>query len=85
MEDDPQTQAVDPTQVLAPFYTAELNHRERIQALTRNLTDEELDQVAALFARDNHANVPFAFWMLASRVRAHIRVEKKRRQQKENT
>lgn len=80
--EDPQTQD-DPTQVLAPFYTAELNHRERVRFLVGNLTDEELTQVHGLFAKENLRQVPYEFWTLAARVRALIRHEKQARKEKE--
>jgi hypothetical protein len=82
--EDTQPTEKDAAHVLAPFYTAELNHRQRIQAIVGNLSNEDLNKVLDLFARDNAQNVPWEFWMLASRVRAHIKVELKKRA-KENT
>lgn len=68
-----------PDPLLTPFYTAELTYRERIRFLVSTLDDEQIEQVQGLFAHHKLDSVPYEFWGLAAKVRAHCRHELKRR------
>lgn len=77
------------TDLRQPFYDAEERHRAEIERLVRALSDEELADVAELFAGPRNsvdglgglATVPARYWGIAPKVRAHIHAEQKRRRE----
>lgn len=71
MTDDPR----------APFFIIEEQTRASIEKLLDPLSDEQLDEILNLFHASNHSLIPFRYWGIATRVRAHIlRVQKKRKE-----
>jgi hypothetical protein len=61
------------------FYIAEEQYREDIARLLKPLSDEELEDLLALFHFDRLREVPLRYHGIAYRVRAHISQEKKKR------
>lgn len=71
MTDDPRV----------PFYLVEEQTRATIEKMLDPLSDEQLDEILNLFHVSNHSLIPFRYWGIATRVRAHIlRVQKKRKE-----
>lgn len=71
MTDDPR----------APFYLVEEQTRASIEKLLAPLSDEQLTEVYDLFHPRNHSIIPFRYWGIAVRVRAHIVRERKKREE----
>lgn len=68
----------------AEFFRIEEDARRRIDDLLRPLNDEQLDSLYDLFHPTNHSSIPFRYWGVAARVRAHIQRERQRREKESN-
>lgn len=66
----------------AEYYRIEEQSRQAIDRLLRPLSDEQLERVYDLFHSQNRSGIPFTYWGIANRVRAHVSREMKRRQEK---
>lgn len=66
-----------------PFYDAEDAYRQAVAHILADLTDEELEQVYALFDRsgDAAAGIPPRYRAASFRVRAAVKQEQKRRKE----
>lgn len=67
-----------------PYYQLSDSYRDQLDKRTSTLSDEELERVRDLFAHHNLANVPYRYWSLAAIVRAVVKREQKRRQERQS-